>query len=230
MLHRLIAIARMGFNPLQSVIHDTYALALLQPMRQEYLPWTKSAVRPAALCNIVNEVIINNRRTVVEFGAGISTIYLAKALSQTKGFLYSFDEDEGWAARINEILQEKDLAHCAKVIFAPLAPSKNTLDRGLWYDEGVLDSVLADRSVDLVIVDGPRALTPETMLARYPAVPFIKSRLRDSWAIFLDDIGRAGEQRIFAEWEKLLNVSGEIHKLDGGFGLLTKGRGFYSRM
>lgn len=230
MLEVLIAKARMLFNPLMAVSYDTYALSLLAPLRQEYLPWTKSAIRPAALCNILNEIVINDRRNIVEFGAGLSTIYMAKVLSASAGTLLSFDDDEGWAAKINGILAELGLSAAAQVVYAPLTPTDAALGGGDWYDRAVLNAALGERSVDLVLVDGPKALTKETAMARFPAVPFIKERLGPTWSVFLDDINRPSERRIFAQWEKILGVRGEVHLLDGGFGLLNKGRRFYSRM
>ena len=48
---------------------DTYALQLLNVELADALPWTSSAPRPGLVCCLINDIRINRRRTVVEFGS-----------------------------------------------------------------------------------------------------------------------------------------------------------------
>ena len=51
-------------------------------------------------------------------------------------------------------------------------------------------------------------------MARYPAVPFISSKLEQNFSIYLDDANREGEQNIIKIWEAeygiKFNVTGGV--------------------
>ena len=57
---------------------DLLAMQHLNPLLQGYVPWTSSAMRPAAFVNIINDITVNDRRVVLELGGGVSTLLIAK--------------------------------------------------------------------------------------------------------------------------------------------------------
>ena len=79
----------------------------------------------------------------------------------------------------------------ARVILAPL--------EARWYaPAGVAE---LPEQIDLLIVDGPPADTPELAESRHPALGTLAPRLAPGALVVLDDIGRAGEQRVLNRWE-----------------------------
>ena len=68
------------------------------------------------------------------------------------------------------------------------------------HKNGIVDEIAL--GFDLVVVDGPYGKT--TPFARYSALPFLKNKLADNFAVFLDDSSRIEEREIANEWLKLL--------------------------
>ena len=64
-------------------------MQILAPLTTAYQPWSIFAIRPSGLVKVLNEIVINRRRCIVECGGGISTVYIAKLLQQQgQGHLY----------------------------------------------------------------------------------------------------------------------------------------------
>ena len=209
--------------PVLERTYDVQALALLKPLEGGYLPWTRSAMRPSAVCCILNDIVINRRRTVVEFGAGISTLFMARILAQCGGSLVSFEQDANWCRTVQQMLRDAQLGAAFEVVHAPLKPCAHALHGAPWYDAEVVDSMLEGRSIDLAVVDGPTAFQPGMASARFPALQALKPRLADAFSIVLDDIGRAGEAEISRRWEAELGLKGDTYRLEGNFGVITRG-------
>ncbi len=217
---------KRAFRPSYSLACDNYALSLLRPFHFEYIPWTAAAMAPSAICALLNEILINRRKTVVEFGAGISTLYIAKMMQDIEGQLISFEHDRAWLSVVENMLAKHNVADSAKVIHAPLGSCSCALDGREWYNEDVVKAALAGKVLDGVIVDGPPASDPALELARYPAVPVIREFLGESFFVFLHDIDRPGETCVFKKWEDILELKGDKQLIAGQYGILRKGGGF----
>ena len=217
---------KRAFQPSISLACDNYALSLLKSFHFGYLPWTSAAMRPSALCALLNEILINQRRMIVEFGAGISTLHVARLMQETQGTLVSFEHDRAWCEAVSSMIEQHNLTDSVKVIHAPLENCSCSLDGCKWYNSNVVRRELAGKVLDGVIVDGPPANGSGIHLARFPAVPVTSEYLGDTFFIFLDDIGRSGESQIFKEWEQLLQVTGSKEPNAGQFGIIRKGGGF----
>jgi tRNA A58 N-methylase Trm61 len=209
----------------QKKIDDIYALQKLCSLSDVYLPWSESSLRPSAISTILNEVIVNNRKEIVEFGSGISTFFIAKILREYGGTLCSFEHDKNWLKIITDLLERHDLIQYASLNYAPLAKSRFGLKNCPWYDENVVDAKI-NNGIDMVIVDGPPAYLPELSLSRYPAVPFCKSRLSQNYCIVLDDIDRYGEKQILEMWERDLNIKFNRNDSLGGIAIGRSESGF----
>jgi len=185
-------------------LDDVYSLSLLQPLLagQPFLPMTGSSLRPLCLLHIMNDIVINQRRHILEFGSGISTILIARLLkiNNIEASIISFDHNEQWTQTVNTMLKKEGLSAKAKLIFAPLAPCKIALDNNAWYNANVFEKHTHGKQYDLVIVDGPPAYEPAIATSRYPALPSIFDKLREHASVYLDDASREGEQHILKKW------------------------------
>ena len=162
----------------------------------EFLPITEYSLRPYTLVHILNDILINNRRTIVEFGSGISTIAISYLIKQ-KGLnvkLISFDHDSKWQEVITSQYL-KDNSSEIQMVHAPLSITTNGINKGQrWYDEGVVNKTLKNHKLDMIIIDGPPGETNE--FARYPAIGAVKKYLNEDGIVVVDDIHRPDERRL----------------------------------
>lgn len=205
----------------QNASVDTLAMQVLAPLSPTYLPWTPSAMRPSGLVAVLNDIVVNRRTRIVECGAGISTVYIARLLAQlgSSGRLTAVEHNAVWAGTVRALLAREGLNGVATVVHAPLAPFAGALDGSTWYDECVLADIRNGGSIDLLVVDGPPAFARGFSRARYPAVPFFQTTLAPDFTVILDDIDRAGERDIARRWERLLRVPFERRVLRGGIAI-----------
>jgi predicted O-methyltransferase YrrM len=226
MLDQFRTLLRRG----ETAARDARAATELSRLGLPYLPWTASALRPAAMVQLVNEVLINQRRTVVELGAGLSTLYLAQVLAGTGGQLISFEDDAGWADIVRGQLAQLGLAGAARIIVAPLGASKHSQGGLEWYDEAAVSTALAGLTPDMVLIDGPPAFAPGKALARYPALPMVLPRLAKRCAVVLDDCDRAGERQVLAAWRTLPGFDFDVDMTDAGIAVLRRGGHYHTGM
>ena len=136
--------------------------------------------------------------TVVELGSGLSTLLTSAFLARRgAGHLVSIDHDPEFGG----ITQERVRAagHDGVVTFsiAPLRAGRFGTAEMDWYDvEGVL-AALPDKAIDLLVIDGPPAVTPD---ARWPAIEVLHDRLAPDAVILLDDGRRRSESRATSRW------------------------------
>ena len=184
--------------------YDVLALQKLTGIIDNYIPWTGSAIRPGAILKILNDIIINKRKNIIEFGGGISTLYIAYMLKKNGGHLYTVEHDENWIAIVRDMLKKENIDDAVTFIHAPMKKSTYSLNDLDWYSESSLDILSDNDKFDLVLIDGPLAYTKKLMLSRYPAVPFLmkKNKIAENATIILDDIHRNGEKTIVKKWER----------------------------
>lgn len=205
---------------------DILAMHTLAPLTNGYLPWSRSAMRPAAIVAVLNDVVINHRRRAVELGGGISTFYLGRLLRQTGGRLFTVEHDADWADTLTKQLGREGLSDVVTVIHAQLAPTTHGwADGNQWYDEGTLAPLLTGDPIDLLIVDGPPAYNNRIQHARYPALPFFLPALTQNATVVLDDIRRRGESEILERWERESGRKFRRRDMDSDIGI-TKSGGF----
>ncbi len=180
-------------------------LATLAPPGH-YLPWSRAALSPGAVATILNDIVLNRRRRIVELGSGISTLWIARLLKQQMGHVWSIEQDANWMGVVEAMLKREDLLDQVTMIHTPLAPSPLSLTQGLWYQADILQSSLAGIEIDLLVVDGPENEGADPLI-RYPAVPFFKDYMAEACAIVLDDARRKGEKRIIAQWQSEVGIS-----------------------
>lgn len=146
----------------------------------------------ALLHRIVETVERLRPETVVELGAGASTLVTAKALALNGGGrLVSFDQHADFVEATRAWLAEHGLG--AEMHAAELAPSPGDWP-DLWYDVHHLPE-----RIDLLVIDGP----PWTVH------PFVRGaadslfdRLPVGGTVLLDDAARPGERVVARRWRK----------------------------
>lgn len=194
--------------------------------QEQYIPWTGYSILPSTICYILNDIVINKRKNILEFGTGISTIFIARLLEKNgiDANFHSVESELSWHSNIQNILSKEGLEKKVNMIHAPLVNSPfEFASHKLWYDTSILDAILKKESFDLVIIDGPPGMYP---YSRYGAIAYLKDRLDKCFCVLLDDTNRKDEDEIIREWGEMLN---EIHiKKYSRFSVITKGNEFDS--
>lgn len=194
---------------------DLHAWQVLRPLLDgyPYLPWNEGALRPAALVAVVNEIVLGERRVVVELGSGVGSIVLARLLRERGGELMSVEHQPGWAGFVRSQLEREELGSTATVITAPLVAHPASLDGAPWYDGSQLGA-LPER-IDLLLVDGPPGYGEGMRRSRYPAMSVLGERVGPGGMIVLDDAKRAGERQIIERWEAESGLEFGLMKPEG---------------
>lgn len=140
---------------------DIYALQLINGLitQGNYLPLTSMSLRPYALAFICNELVINNREHVIEFGSGISTIVMGRLIKseRLKTQIVSIDENADWVHFMNQRIREENLVDIIRLIHAPLRPKREGPGRPHWYEEDYIIKHIGLDKYDMVVIDGPTA-------------------------------------------------------------------------
>ncbi len=172
-----------------------------------FIPSTNWSISASTILHILNEIIINRRNTIIEFGAGLSTLYIA-ALAKKNNIpltLVSVDHSPEWVQIVKETLSKEGLDGIVHFVTTDLENNRFCTERSChWYQpEGILRN-LSQQQFDLVIVDGPPAGKAPIRLSRYGALPFLMENnlLHPAVAVILDDTTREGENEIAERWCK----------------------------
>ncbi len=176
-------------------VHSAFMMKRVLDQISVFVPHTNSALDHRAIQIICNDILINGRKTVVELGAGYSTILIARFIEMNKleCKMLSFEENNDWHYMVNKILGDEKLTNYAKVYHAHV-------DNG-WYTDQVLNQGLNESDVDLLIVDGPNAKTNKDIRAQ--AKNYFESKMADKSMILIDDVDRKAEYRLLKDWQSL---------------------------
>jgi len=170
-----------------------------------YYPYTLSAISPINLQIILNDIVINRRKNIVELGAGLSTLYIATLLKKNniQATFYSIEENKEWASYIEKQLELEGVSDYGKVFHVPISESNNKK----WYNLEKIEQIKQSiKKIDCLIVDAPAAYLKGNEKIRQGALPNFIGILDDSFSIFLDDSNREGEQSIIKDWEREFNI------------------------
>lgn len=153
------------------------------------------------------------RHVVVECGSGLSTILIARRLRELgAGHVHSLEHDHGFAEACRRQLERESLGDRAQVIEAPLRTHPAS---GVgWYDREAL-ARLPRAGVELLLVDGPPAGTPELERSRYPVLGELRPRLAPGAVVICDDALRPGERWALERWRSELGLAYEFDEAAG---------------
>ena len=195
-------------------IEDIYSYLLIQDLVKfpEYFATTTSSLRFHTLAVILNDIIINQRKSIIEFGSGVSTLAISNLIKKNnlKCSFVSIEDNKEWFDYINSFLSRNDLQKDVKIIYAPLENNDLVLEDNLWYSMQALNNGISKESkFSLAIIDGPAAWKPKIRLSRYPAIPYLINFLAEEYSIYLDDTNRKGEKEVFSLWHQKYNLKFE---------------------
>ena len=201
---------RAGILGLEDHYSNLRSYINLQPILGEtFVPYSFWAMEPGSLIKLLATIQYHDYRTIVECGAGLSTVAIGKLLKQSGGgHIYSLEDDEQWHAVMSTILIQENLEEFITVLYAPL--EMNPESGEMWYSQvaaqQILDSV---DQIDLLIVDGPKSIAATS---RMPALPTFISKLDHKSLIVLDDSKRENEQQVLRHWRDRFSLEIEQRK------------------
>lgn len=205
MLQRVFGALRRRLHDFVGSENEPGSLLLLQDLLRDYgfVPVSGSAMSFESILTICNDILINDRRAIIEFGSGISTLAIASLIHRrnlTCRFV-SIDGNDAWQSIIRRSLHDAGTAQAVQLIHSPVVPHRLSLAGNTWYDLDPSHPSIASVKFDCVVVDGPEACNERIALARYPALPFLRDHLdAERLFVLLDDAERAGEREIRRRW------------------------------
>lgn len=195
---------------------DVLAMQQLAPLAKTYMPWSVSSMRPSGVVKVLNDIVVHQRRSVVECGGGVSTYFIAQLLKERGGKLLTIEHSAEWCDILRGFLAHQGLAEVVDIVHAPLVPCAHPYEtKSDWYDEARVAAAVEGKQIDLLLVDGPPAYERSIQFARYPAVPFLRKYFAESFTIVLDDANRKGERAIAERWGRELGIAMKLHLLEG---------------
>lgn len=219
------------FDKLSRNTYDTNASILLHRLfpAATVLPFTTFSLNPNTILHVINDLQINNRKSIIEFGSGISTVILAKFIVDNKldAKIISIEDNKSWCDFIESQLIKYN---CNQVVTLHHVALINNSSEVLWYDKNEIAKVVNNEKFDLILVDGPSGGLG--LMSRKPALPSIINNINDNFCVFLDDVRRADEKQILSDWFSLLKESKldvkKINPKNKVYGILTSGKSFSS--
>jgi len=145
-----------------------------------------------------SEVRHGGCRTIVEFGAGLSTLTMALALEElgVDGAIVSFEASRDFADQVTAVLADAGLSQRARVIHAPISSHVVAGRVVQWHDPEVVVREVP-RTIDLLFIDGPVSVDS---WSRWPAVELLWSNLPPGSVALLDDSRRRREHQCAGRW------------------------------
>ena len=163
------------------------------------------AIAPRSMLAVIEHVLRERPRVVVELGSGASTVWLGYAVQRYGGHVLSIDHLESYASNTRAMIEDHGLTGVTDVRVAELREVELADGRWSWYDPAQFEDV---RRIDLLVVDGPPGSTgPE---ARFPAVPMLRDRLVTGSIVVLDDARRRDEASILERWAEQFPEMGAL--------------------
>ena len=188
---------------LRGVSHNLESRQLLPELNLPFIPQTSYALSASAIRIILNDVVLHQRRHVIEFGSGMSTLFLAKVLKEFPDTeLISIDHDAAWLGYLQNQLEKIGASGVVRLIHAPLESAEMNDDVS-WYARDIVLAALKNYVVDSAIIDGPKARHSNDAETRSYALGILESQLNPrGHVVFMDDINRPGERKIYERWAR----------------------------
>lgn len=166
-----------GLIQIQSIM---LGAQIVRPMRG----W---AISPDAMSIILGRLQSVSNPTVIEFGAGQSTIVLGSFLKRHGGRLITVEHDSNYLQQIVSQVEHCDLGSVVEFVRVDLTGSGDSM-LGKSYDLSSIPSV----PIDLALVDG--SPTSGGVYARFIPLDWSVIHLKPGGSVFLDDSNRPEEQ------------------------------------
>lgn len=155
--------------------------------------------------HVINDLIVYNRKNILEFGMGNSTLYISHAIKRLElnCGITSVDSNKEWIEIFknqNTIFESESFI---SIVLAPIEQNTN----GQWYSESSLNNQIPSSSkFDVIIIDGPSSTIHKNI--RQNGVDYILKILSDNFIIFIDDVFRSEENDLIQIFkEKIPGIS-----------------------
>lgn len=207
-------------------IRSAQQLSWISSRLKSPLPTTSMSLQSFTVNWVVNEILINKPKFIVELGAGTSTQILAQLFTlapQEGREMISIEENEEWVNYVSQKIKEDGNYDQLEVRHV----DRKNGPGGYWYNEELLDQILAGRQIDLLIVDGPSVLSAQQKADRARCFHYFKDKMSANSILFIDDANRKPEYTVLQEWAKYANVPPIAH--NGYVGVIRNGKGFISK-
>jgi predicted O-methyltransferase YrrM len=140
-------------------------------------------------------------KVIMECGAGVSTLVLAKSLAQNESgsanSLFSIEQDVQVKEMTERRLESCRLKNHVEILYTPVS------EQGRYQlDAKTLREHLGSEKVDWLVIDGPAG--PEG--CRASSLPFLARFCHPGARWFLDDAFRDGELEILNQWDRLPGI------------------------
>lgn len=175
----------------------------------------QSALDKTTIEFLWKKIILDQPRTIIEYGSGVSTFILAEyARLFHKTNLYypiiiSLEQNLDIKESIEKRLTNMDKESNVKIIYSPINEKGDYTA-----DWDVLKKYLAGKKIDLILIDGP--FGPPG--CRINAIRNISEFCSETTEWFLDDAFRNGELWILQQWGNLAGIKIEgIYPFGKGF-------------
>lgn len=148
---------------------------------------------------IVNKI---NPKVTLEFGSGLSTLFLSSIISK-KSLFISVDDSVEYLQKTRKILgnvRTNTILH-----LAPISTLQFKFKYFMSYKLSYL-KLLNENKLDLVFIDGPLGYKYGREFSIYALIPYITNKT----IFILDDSDRTGEQKALFNWHKVFTDGLEI--------------------
>ena len=129
-----------GQEKKEALAWNINAMQHLRDFEVSWMPWTGSSISPSSIKIILNEIRTHGRKSFIEFGSGISTLYLAEAARRWGGSLISVEQDEQWQEIIAGALRETGTSEFVEFVHAPIETKAARSAEQEWYSESHLNA------------------------------------------------------------------------------------------
>jgi hypothetical protein len=179
---------------------------LKEYMPKKYFIKTSFSINYSTILHMLNDIIVYKPLNILEFGSGLSTIVLSKAISDLNlnTIIHTIDSDIDWLNNVNEFIEDKSKVNFH---FCPISESNSSVYQKYYnINENLyLNSI---QSFDMYIIDGPWSRICKNI--RYGAVDYILSKNNniENMIIYVDDINRKDELYIYESLKKSIHLDG----------------------
>jgi predicted O-methyltransferase YrrM len=204
---------KMIENKLSNYFSQQEALNEIKRMFPDlsFFPPTRGwAASPDFLLKLVELVVSESPKYVVELGSGVSSIVLGAAMKRfSQGKVDSFDHEESFTLKSKRFLEINELSDTVNVTYSPLTVQNFQGTECQWYDETKIKDI--KNEIDLLVVDGPPRFLQER--SRFLALPILFDKLSTNSTIILDDANRENEKRVVEDWLVFLKTNQVKHSI-----------------
>ena len=185
--------ARVSYRQTEDLFSLYFSVKPQSPL-PDLRGWSASPDYLKQILLLIDEKDVGN---ILELGSGASSIIIGRFLqSRGKGKLVSIEQDEEYANKTRKLVEVNKIQDFVEVQYKPVKDVKIGNDNWSWYDIRELNY---QEPFDMLLIDGPSP-NEDQKLVRYPALPLLKSYLREGASILLDDAFREDEKMVVRKW------------------------------